>query len=120
MAKKKNKAPKAKVDGRFMKLELVGIFTFLFVFVVSVMVIFVVTSGMEPSTLIISVFGFCGLEGGILGWIKTTKEKKQLDEEKKLADKKKKKESIEEPTIEEPIYPEENTYNENENSKYGG
>lgn len=30
----------------------------------------------EPSTLIMSVFGFCGVEGGLMAWIKTTKTKK--------------------------------------------
>lgn len=30
----------------------------------------------EQSTLITAVFGFCGLEGGLLAWIKNTDTKK--------------------------------------------
>lgn len=34
-------------------------------------------TGAEPSTLTSCVFGVCGLENGVMGWIKTTKEKQQ-------------------------------------------
>lgn len=32
-------------------------------------------TGGEPSTLTACVFGVCGFENGVMGWIKTTKEK---------------------------------------------
>ena len=32
-------------------------------------------SGNEPATLTACVFGVCGFENGVMGWIKTTKEK---------------------------------------------
>ena len=32
-------------------------------------------TGAEPSTLTASVFGVCGLENGVMGWIKTNKDK---------------------------------------------
>jgi len=43
--------------------------------------------GAVPDTLIISFFGACGLEGGIMGWIKTRKERKQ-EREWELEDRK--------------------------------
>ena len=33
-------------------------------------------TGTEPKTLILSVFAFCGVEGGLSAWIKTTNVKK--------------------------------------------
>ena len=32
-------------------------------------------TGAEPATLTTCVFGVCGVENGVMGWIKTTKEK---------------------------------------------
>lgn len=32
-------------------------------------------TGSEPSTLTACVFGVCGLENGVMGWIKTNKDK---------------------------------------------
>ena len=32
-------------------------------------------AGAEPTTLTACVFGVCGLENGVMGWIKTSKEK---------------------------------------------
>ena len=32
-------------------------------------------TGAEPSTLTACVFGVCGLENGVMGWIKTNKDK---------------------------------------------
>lgn len=32
-------------------------------------------TGAEPATLTSCVFGVCGIENGVMGWIKTTKEK---------------------------------------------
>lgn len=34
-------------------------------------------TGGEPSTLTACVFGVCGLENGVMGWIKTNKDKQQ-------------------------------------------
>lgn len=49
---------------------------FLLVFTVVMIGIFVLC-GSVPDTLIASVFAACGFEGGICGWIKNVKEKKQ-------------------------------------------
>jgi coenzyme F420-reducing hydrogenase gamma subunit len=34
-------------------------------------------TGSTPDTLITCVFGICGVEGGVMGWIKTSKNKLQ-------------------------------------------
>lgn len=47
---------------------------FLFCFIVAMVVVFIKKDGI-PDTLVQCVFGACGLEGGIMGWIKTTKER---------------------------------------------
>ena len=49
---------------------------FLLCFIVAMIVIFVKKDGI-PDTLVQCVFGACGLEGGIMGWIKTTKDRRQ-------------------------------------------
>ena len=36
-------------------------------------------TGGEPSTLTACVFGVCGFENGVMGWIKTTKEKQAAE-----------------------------------------
>jgi hypothetical protein len=59
-----------------MKVILTIMFTFLFLFVCACLFITYKT-GTEPSTLITSVFAFCGLEGGLSAWIKTTKVKQK-------------------------------------------
>lgn len=46
----------------------------LLVFTVTMIVLFVKT-GTEPSTLITCVFATLGCECGVMGWIKTTKER---------------------------------------------
>lgn len=55
-------------------LVILGIF--LLCFVIAMTVIFVVC-GSTPDTLITCVFGICGVEGGVMGWIKTSKNKLQ-------------------------------------------
>ncbi len=54
---------------KFSKKLIVCIFIFLLLFVIAMCFLFYKT-GSEPVTLISCVFAFCGLEGGILGWIK--------------------------------------------------
>lgn len=49
---------------------------FLLCFIVAMTVIFIKKDGI-PDTLVQCVFGACGLEGGIMGWIKTTKDRRQ-------------------------------------------
>lgn len=49
---------------------------FLLCFIVAMVVIFI-KQGSIPDTLVQCVFGACGLEGGVMGWIKTTKERRQ-------------------------------------------
>ncbi len=65
---------------KFSKKLLVCMFLFLLLFIIAVLFLFYKTSA-EPSTLIMSVFGFCGLEGGILGWIKTIESKNNKSED---------------------------------------
>ena len=36
-------------------------------------------TGNEPDTLTACVFGVCGFENGVMGWIKTTKEKQEAE-----------------------------------------
>ncbi len=55
-------------------LVILGIF--LLCFVIAMTVIFVVC-GSIPDTLVTCVFGICGIEGGVMGWIKTSKQKLQ-------------------------------------------
>lgn len=59
--------------GRFMKGIIITVMLFLFLFTLTCLYITYKTST-EPSTLIVSVFGFCGLECGILGMIKKSKD----------------------------------------------
>lgn len=49
---------------------------FLLCFIVAMVVIFIKKDSI-PDTLVQCVFGACGLEGGVMGWIKTTKERRQ-------------------------------------------
>lgn len=62
-----------KKKGRFMKGIIITVMLFLFLFTLTCLYITYKTST-EPSTLIVSVFGFCGLECGILGMIKKSKD----------------------------------------------
>lgn len=74
-AAKEEKASKTKKKkGKFMKGIIVSVMLFLFLFVLVCLYITFKT-GTEPSTLIVSVFAFCGFECGILGRIKTSKQK---------------------------------------------
>lgn len=72
--KKEVTKTKEKKKGRFMKITLVVIFLFLIVYVAISLFLFYKT-GAEPSTLTTCVFAFCSIEGGLLGWIKTSKSK---------------------------------------------
>lgn len=64
---------------KFSKKVLIGMFAFLILFVIANLIIFIV-KGSVSDTLILSVFGMCGIEGGILGWIKTLDEKGKKNE----------------------------------------
>lgn len=59
-----------------MDLILLVIGIFLALFTVAMTVIHCIT-GSTPDTLITCVFGICGVEGGVMGWIKTSKNKLQ-------------------------------------------
>jgi coenzyme F420-reducing hydrogenase gamma subunit len=59
-----------------MDLILIVIGIFLALFTVAMIVIHCIT-GSTPDTLITCVFGICGVEGGVMGWIKTSKNKLQ-------------------------------------------
>lgn len=62
--------------GRYIKLVLTGMFIYLILFTCACLYITYKTST-EPKTLILCVFAFCGVEGGLSAWIKTTKVKKK-------------------------------------------
>lgn len=77
--KKRQKGKQTAQDGKGMggmdkALIIVG--TFLLCFTVAMIAIYIKTGGI-PDTLVQCVFGLGGLEGGVLGWIKTTKERRQ-------------------------------------------
>ena len=74
--RQKGKAPQAGKGLGGMDTILIIMGAFLLCFIVTMIVIFIVT-GSTPDTLIQCVFGLGGLEGGVLGWIKTTKERRQ-------------------------------------------
>ena len=61
---------------RTMDIILVVIAVFLFMFI-SVMLWMYYRTGGIPDTLCTCVFGVCGGECGVMGWIKTTKEKQR-------------------------------------------
>lgn len=65
-----------KKEVRTMDVVLVVIALFLLVFVTVLIVLYYLTGGI-PDTLCTCVFAICGGECGVMGWIKTTKERKQ-------------------------------------------
>lgn len=67
---------KQKKDIRTMDVVLVVIALFLLVFVTVLIILYYLTGGI-PDTLCTCVFAICGGECGVMGWIKTTKERKQ-------------------------------------------
>lgn len=74
---KKDKPP-ATVGKRMGAMDkiLIVLGVFLLCFIVAMVVIFIKKDSI-PDTLVQCVFGACGLEGGVMGWIKTTKERRQ-------------------------------------------
>lgn len=90
MMEKKEKTPKPKKDGSFSKSVIMAIIVSVIIFTIAVLVVFVVTGGIEPSTLIISFYGFFGFECGVLGWIKSVKEKEKQEKLKSDSDKERK------------------------------
>ena len=92
------KRTQAKTKGRkkrmgTMDFILLIVFLCLTVFTIAMIVLFTVY-GSVPDTLITCVFPTLGGECGILGWIKTTKEKKQ-ERRWQLADMRREKEEAE-------------------------
>ena len=92
------KRTQAKTKGRrnrmgTMDFILLIVFLCLTVFTIAMIVLFTVY-GSVPDTLITCVFATLGGECGILGWIKTTKEKKQ-ERRWQLADMRREKEETE-------------------------
>lgn len=69
-----------------MDVILVFIAVFLLAFIVT-MIILYYTTGAIPDTLCTCVFAACGGECGVMGWIKTTKER-QRDRQYELEDRK--------------------------------
>ncbi len=74
-----------------MDVILIGLAVFLLIFIVVMLILYYLTGGI-PDTLCTCVFGICGGECGVMGWIRTTKDK-QIDRRNQLEDRKLKKES---------------------------
>jgi hypothetical protein len=64
----------------FSKVALICMLLFLAAFI-AVCLFIIYRTGNEPSTLITCVFAFCGVEGGLMAWIKTVKVKSKRKEE---------------------------------------
>ena len=75
-----------KKEVRTMDVILVFIAAFLLAFIVTMIVLYY-TTGAIPDTLCTCVFAVCGGECGVMGWIKTTKER-QRDRQYELEDRK--------------------------------
>lgn len=71
---------------RTMDIVLAIVALFLLVFIITLMWMYYRTGGI-PDTLCTCVFAICGGECGIMGWIKTTKERCQ-DRKNELEDRK--------------------------------
>ena len=69
-----------------MDVVLAIIAVFLLLFIVTMLVLYYIT-GAIPDTLCTCVFAICGGECGVMGWIKTTKER-QKDRQYELEDRK--------------------------------
>lgn len=68
------KNDKQKIGTMDLILLVIGIFLALFT---TAMIVIHCITGSTPDTLITCVFGICGVEGGVMGWIKTSKNKLQ-------------------------------------------
>jgi hypothetical protein len=68
------KNDKQKIGTMDLILLVIGIFLALFT---ATMIVIHCITGSTPDTLITCVFGICGIEGGVMGWIKTSKNKLQ-------------------------------------------
>ena len=77
---------KEKKKVRTMDVVLAIIAVFLLLFIVTMLVLYYIT-GAIPDTLCTCVFAICGGECGVMGWIKTTKER-QKDRPYELEDRK--------------------------------
>lgn len=76
-----------------MDVILIGLAVFLLIFIVVMLALYYITGGI-PDTLCTCVFGICGGECGVMGWIRTTKDK-QIDRKNQLEDRKMKLEESE-------------------------
>ncbi len=70
-----------------MDVILIGLAAFLLIFIVVMLALYYITGGI-PDTLCTCVFGICGGECGVMGWIRTTKDK-QIDRKYQLEDREK-------------------------------
>ncbi len=70
-----------------MDVILIGLAVFLLIFIVVMLTLYYITGGI-PDTLCTCVFGICGGECGVMGWIRTTKDK-QIDRKYQLEDREK-------------------------------
>ena len=83
--------PMKKIGTMDLILILIGAFLLLFT---TVMIVLHVATGSVPDTLITCVFACCGGECGVMGWIKTTKDR-QKERQWELEDREKEKEETE-------------------------
>ena len=77
---------KEKKKVRTMDVVLAIIAVFLLLFIVTMLVLYYITGAIQD-TLCTCVFAICGGECGVMGWIKTTKER-QKDRQYELEDRK--------------------------------
>ena len=77
---------KSKKDVRTMDVILVVIAVFLLLFIITLLILYYIT-GAIPDTLCTCVFTICGGECGVMGWIKTTKDRRK-DRQYELEDRK--------------------------------
>lgn len=71
-------------DG-FLKKVIIAMGIFLLCFTIAVFVVFCITGGNEPSTLITCVFTACLGEGTICGWIKKRKNEEESEDNSEIA-----------------------------------
>lgn len=71
---------KTKLGTMDLILLIIGIFLALFT---AAMIVIHCITGSTPDTLITCVFGICGIEGGVMGWIKTAKVRKNPENERR-------------------------------------
>lgn len=68
----------------FLKKVIISMGIFLLCFTIAVFIVFCITGGNEPSTLITCVFTACLGECSICGWIKKRKDKEESEDDSEM------------------------------------